>query len=61
MRKVWSGEVVEHHNDFINWSGFRSFPLPAQRDGVPIIVGRSKGKAFWCIARYCDGCFAPTN
>ena len=22
MRKIWSGEVVEHQSDFINWSGF---------------------------------------
>ena len=50
MRKVWSGEVVEHHSDFINWSGFQSY-LPAQQGGVPIIVGGSKGKAFERIAR----------
>jgi probable F420-dependent oxidoreductase len=61
MRKVWSGEVVEHHSDFIHWSGFKSYPLPVQEGGVPIIVGGSKGKAFERIARYGDGWFAPTN
>ncbi|MCB1700167.1 MAG: LLM class F420-dependent oxidoreductase [Pseudomonadales bacterium] len=61
MRKVWSGEVVEHHSDFINWSGFLSYPLPVQAGGVPIIVGGSKGKAFERIARHGDGWFAPTN
>ena len=25
MRKVWSGETVEHQSDFLNWSGFKSF------------------------------------
>ena len=30
MRKVWSGEVVEHQSDFISWSGFKSHPLPVQ-------------------------------
>ena len=30
MRKVWSGEVVEHQSDFNNWSGFQSYPLPVQ-------------------------------
>ncbi len=61
MRKVWSGEVVEHHSDFINWSGFVSYPLPVQKGGVPIIIGGAKGKAFERIARCGDGWFAPTN
>ena len=61
MRKVWSGEVVEHHSDFIRWSGFKSYPLPVQEGGIPIIVGGAKGKAFERIARYGDGWFAPTN
>ena len=61
MRKVWSGEVVEHQSDFLNWSGFQSYPLPKQEGGVPIIVGGSKGKAFERIAKYGDGWFAPTN
>ena len=61
MRKVWSGEVVEHQSDFINWSGFQSYPLPVQEGGVPIIVGGSKGKAFDRIALHGNGWFAPTN
>ena len=61
MRKVWSGEVVEHQSDFINWSGFQSYPLPKQEGGVPIIMGGSKGKAFERIAKHGDGWFAPTN
>ncbi len=61
MRKIWSGEVVEHHSDFLDWSGFQSYPLPLQPGGIPIIVGGSKGKAFERIARYGDGWFAPTD
>lgn len=61
MRKVWSGEVVEHQSDFINWSGFQSYPLPKQEGGVPIIIGGAKGKAFERIAKLGDGWFAPTN
>ena len=61
MRKVWSGEVVEHQSDFINWSGFQSYPKPLQEGGVPIIIGGSKGKAFERIAKLGDGWFAPTN
>ena len=61
MRKVWSGEVVEHQSDFLNWSGFQSYPLPVQEGGVPIVIGGTKGKAFERIARYAQGWFAPTN
>jgi probable F420-dependent oxidoreductase len=59
MRKVWSGEVVEHKSDFIDWTGFKSYPVPVQ-DPFPIIIGGSKGKAFERTARYGNGWFAPT-
>ena len=26
MRKVWSGEVVEHESDFVSWHNFKSYP-----------------------------------
>ncbi|HEY5646261.1 MAG TPA: TIGR03619 family F420-dependent LLM class oxidoreductase, partial [Pseudomonadales bacterium] len=38
MKKVWSGEVVEHQSDFISWSGFKSYPLPVQKPHLPIIT-----------------------
>ena len=28
MKKVWSGDVVEHESDFLSWHGFKSYPLP---------------------------------
>jgi len=59
MRKVWSGEVVEHRSDFIDWSGFKSHPRPIQ-DPFPVVIGGSKGKAFERTARYGNGRFAPT-
>ncbi len=59
MRKVWSGEVVEHDGEFVKWSGFKSHPLPVQ-EPFPVIIGGSKGKAFQRIARYAQGWFAPT-
>lgn len=61
MRKVWSGEVVEHQSDFLNWTNFQSYPIPVQEGGVPIIIGGSKGKVFERIARHGDGWFAPAN
>ena len=60
MKKVWSGEVVEHESDFVSWSGFKSYPVPVQKPHLPIIIGGNKGKAFERIARHGDGWFAPT-
>ncbi len=59
MKKIWSGEVVEHASDFINWSGFKSYPLPVQKPHLPIIMGGAKGKIYERIARHGDGWFAP--
>ena len=59
LRKVWSGEVVEHDSDFLDWHGFKSYPLPVQRPGVPIIMGGGTGKIFERIAKYGDGWFIP--
>ena len=60
MRKLWSGEVVEHKSDFIDWSGFKSYPVPVQ-DPLPVVIGGSKGKAFQRIAKYGQGWYAPVN
>jgi probable F420-dependent oxidoreductase len=59
MRKVWSGEVVEHESEHISWHGFKSYPVPVQ-DPLPIVIGGSKGKAFERIAKYAQGWYAPT-
>jgi probable F420-dependent oxidoreductase len=59
LKKIWSGDVVEHHSDFIDWSGFKSYPLPVQRPGVPIIMGGDSGKIYQRIARFGDGWFIP--
>lgn len=58
MRKVWSGEVVEHQSDFLNWTNFKSYPTPVQSP-LPIIMGGNKGKILERIARYGDGWFVP--
>lgn len=60
MRKIWSGDVVEYDGEFIQWSGFKSHPLPIQKP-LPVIIGGSKGKAFQRIARYGEGWYAPTG
>ncbi len=59
MRKVWSGDTVEHESEHLHWSGFKSHPVPLQKP-FPVVIGGSKGKAFQRIARYGEGWFAPT-
>ena len=58
MNKVWSGETVEHRSEFLNWSGFKSYPIPI-RGRIPIVIGGSKGRIVQRIARLGDGWFAP--
>jgi probable F420-dependent oxidoreductase len=59
MRKVWSGETVEHQSERLHWTGFKSYPVPLQSP-LPVVIGGSKGKAFERIAKYGEGWFAPT-
>ncbi len=61
MKKVWSGEVVEHESDFVSWHGFKSYPVPTQKPHLPVIIGGSKGKILERIAKHGDGWFAPTG
>ena len=58
MRKVWSGDVVEHQSEFLSWTNFKSYPVPVQSP-LPIIMGGNKGKILERIARYGDGWFVP--
>lgn len=59
MRKVWSGDVVEHESEFLSWHGFKSYPLPVQNP-LPVHIGGNKGKAFTRTAQLGDGWFAPS-
>ncbi len=61
MKKIWTGDVVEHKSDFLHWSGFKSYPVPIQKPGVPCIIGGSKGKVFDRIAKHGDGWYAPAQ
>lgn len=61
MKKVWSGEVVEHQSDFLSWSGFQSFPIPAQRPHPPLLVGGTSTQALKRVAQLGDGWYAPSG
>jgi probable F420-dependent oxidoreductase len=58
MRKVWSGEVVEHQSEFLSWTGFKSYPRPLQ-DPMPVVIGGSKGRIYERVARHGNGWFVP--
>lgn len=58
MKKVWSGEVVEHKSGHLSWSGFKSYPLPRQRPHPPIIIGGHSPAALRRVAKLGDGWFA---
>ncbi len=59
MRKVWSGETVEHDGEFLQWSGFMSHPRPAQRPNPPVLIGGTSDRAFRRVAELGDGWIAP--
>jgi probable F420-dependent oxidoreductase len=61
MKKVWSGDVVEHQSDFLNWTGFKSFPTPVQRPHPPLLVGGTSKQALKRVAQLGDGWYAPSG
>ena len=61
MKKVWSGEVVDHESEFLSWHGFKSYPLPVQRPHPPLIIGGNSPAALRRVARFGDGWFAASS
>lgn len=58
MLKVWAGDIVEHQSEFLNWSGFQSYP---KAPSLRVVMGGNKGKIFERTARFGQGWFAPTT
>ena len=61
VKKVWSGETVEHQSEFLNWSGFKSYPVPVQKPHPPLIIGGTSPAALRRVVRHGDGWFAPSR
>ena len=61
MKKVWSGKLTEHQSKFLDWSGFKSFPLPNQRPHPPIIIGGHSPAALQRTVQMGDGWFGFTQ
>jgi probable F420-dependent oxidoreductase len=55
IRAAWSGEPVDYRGDFVDWSGFRMLPTPAQKPGVPIVVGGTTDAAIRRVVARGDG------
>jgi probable F420-dependent oxidoreductase len=53
MRKLWTGEVVEHHGEFYDFAPLSMTPAPSQP--IPVIVGGLSEPALRRAARLGDG------
>src|SRR5713101_593502 len=58
MRKLWGEPKSSFSGEFVNFTDVRSYPKPAQRDGVPIIFGGESLPALRRVARYGNGWFS---
>ena len=59
MRKLWSGEMVEHHGEFYDFDALKM--LPAPREPVPILCGGLHRRVLERAGRLCDGWISPGN
>ncbi len=61
VKKVWSGEVVEHESEFLSWHGFKSHPTPAQKPHPPILIGGTSTNTLRRVVSAADGWYAPSD
>ena len=61
VKKVWSGEVVDHESEFLSWHGFKSYPIPAQKPHPPILIGGTTTKTLQRVVTAADGWYAPSD
>jgi probable F420-dependent oxidoreductase len=57
LRKLWTGEPVEHHGDFFEFPRVQMCPVPSHQ--VPIYIGGSTPAALRRTARLGDGWLGP--
>ena len=57
MRKLWLGEMVEHHGEYYDFDRLVMLPRPAT--DIPILMGGSADAALRRPARTADGWIAP--
>jgi len=55
LKKLWSGEFVEHQGGFYRFPAIMCQPTPAQRPHPPLLFGMNKDSAFARIVSHADG------
>ena len=58
IRKVWSGEVVEHRSEFLHWSNLMSRPVPHQKPRLPVYIGGAADAVLRRVVTHGDGWLA---
>jgi len=61
VKKVWTGDVVEHRSEFLSWHGFKSYPTPAQKPHPPILIGGTTNKTLERVVTAANGWYAPSD
>ena len=61
IKKVWTGEPVEHESEFLSWRNFRSHPTPVQEPHPPILIGGTSTKALKRVVDSAQGWYAPSD
>ncbi len=61
VKKVWSGDVVEHESEFLSWHGFKSHPTPVQKPHPPILIGGTSTKTLERVVSAAEGWYAPSD
>jgi probable F420-dependent oxidoreductase len=56
MRKLWTGEYVEHEGKYYNFPKIICKPTPARKSGPPVLLGSiGSPKVFQRVAKWGDG------
>ena len=55
LRAIWTGEEISIKGEFIDWQGFRMLPTPAQKPGIPLLIGGTSPPAIRRLVARGDG------
>jgi len=59
-RALWAGGGATFHGDYVRFDDFHAYPLPPQREHLPVLLGIPRGpRNFARIARVADGWAVP--
>ena len=61
IKKVWTGDVVTHKSNFLDWHDFKSHPVPKQTPHPPILMGGTSSKTLHRVVNSAQGWYAPSD